>query len=186
MSNQEETTQLNNDSAEIHPLDNEWNLIYECKNKKSRVKQTDLKDFLNSRTDVPVATISSIEDFWGVNNNIIKPSELSLGASYSLFKKGIKPIWEDKANEGGGSFNIEIKNKSKLDEVWETLECYMIGESLEFCDFICGGIVAQRKPDPRISLWVKKANNKDEINAMQQILQEILKVVPIEYKTHGV
>jgi translation initiation factor 4E len=40
-----------------------------------------------------------------------------------LFKQGIKPEWEDKANVGGGCFKIKI-DKKKSNKLWEnTIFC---------------------------------------------------------------
>jgi translation initiation factor 4E len=40
------------------------------------------------------------------------------GSYIYLFRKGIKPIWEDKANVGGGSFVI-LADKAKANKMWE-------------------------------------------------------------------
>lgn len=40
-----------------------------------------------------------------------------LGSYIYLFRKGIKPIWEDKANVGGGSFVI-LAEKAKANKMW--------------------------------------------------------------------
>lgn len=42
-----------------------------------------------------------VEDFWRLYNNVAPPSQLQLGCSYNLFKRGIEPKWEDPANDKG-------------------------------------------------------------------------------------
>jgi hypothetical protein len=49
-----------------------------------------------------VATMESIEEFWAVFNNVLCASKLPQGSNYHLFRAGIEPKWEDKANEQGG------------------------------------------------------------------------------------
>lgn len=68
-----------------------------------------------------VVTFDSVEEFWGVyvglpahlsghqhspsllsQNNITPTSELALKSDYHLFKKGVKPEWEDPQNKHGG------------------------------------------------------------------------------------
>ena len=49
-----------------------------------------------------IATVSYIEDFWATQNQLYDASALSIGSDYHLFKEGIKPMWEDEANRGGG------------------------------------------------------------------------------------
>ena len=36
-----------------------------------------------------------VEDFWALYNHIELASRLAAGCDYSLFKEGIKPMWED-------------------------------------------------------------------------------------------
>jgi translation initiation factor 4E len=48
-------------------------------------------------------------------------SELHQGCDYSLFKKGIRPMWEDDANKRGGRWLISLaKNQraNELDKYW--------------------------------------------------------------------
>jgi translation initiation factor 4E len=49
-----------------------------------------------------VATIETLEDFWAVMNKVAPASKLPASCNYHLFREGIEPKWEDKANEGGG------------------------------------------------------------------------------------
>lgn len=54
--------------------------------------------------------------------NHIKPaSELRQGNDYSLFKRGIRPMWEDEANKRGGRWLINLEKKQRsneLDRYW--------------------------------------------------------------------
>lgn len=48
-------------------------------------------------------------------------SELRQGCDYSLFKKGIRPMWEDEANRKGGRWLISLEKKQRLvdlDRFW--------------------------------------------------------------------
>lgn len=80
-----------------------------------------------------VVTFDSVEEFWGVyvslpfpgtliqysqpslivpfdkQNNITPTSELALKSDYHLFKKGIRPEWEDSQNKHGGRFLLHIE-----------------------------------------------------------------------------
>ena len=50
----------------------------------------------------PVINFDTVEDFWSLYNHIEVASKLQIGSDYSLFKKGIKPMWEDPHNKDGG------------------------------------------------------------------------------------
>jgi len=48
-------------------------------------------------------------------------SELRQGCDYSLFKKGIRPMWEDDANKRGGRWLINLSKNQRgndLDKYW--------------------------------------------------------------------
>lgn len=54
-------------------------------------------------------------------NHIKPPSDIKAGNDYSLFKKGIRPMWEDEANNQGGRWVItwsRFNNKQDMDNVW--------------------------------------------------------------------
>ena len=60
---------------------------------------------------------------WIVNlcrifNNISKTSEIPLKSDYALFKKGVRPEWEDAANKEGGKWSYQFKRNAGIDELW--------------------------------------------------------------------
>ena len=65
-----------------------------------------------------------MEDFWATMNHINPPSGLNIGCDYSLFKAGIKPMWEDPMNKSGGRWIINIDTQDKnmrgrnSDRIW--------------------------------------------------------------------
>ena len=42
-----------------------------------------------------ISTDCQVEDFWALYNHIELASRLAAGCDYSLFKEGVKPMWED-------------------------------------------------------------------------------------------
>lgn len=61
--------------------------------------------------------------FRSLFTHIKSVTELSVGNDYSLFKEGIKPMWEDDKNKKGGRWllNVDIRMKSNLHELWLNL-----------------------------------------------------------------
>lgn len=51
-------------------------------------------------------------------NNISKTSEIPLKSDYALFKKGVRPEWEDAANKEGGKWSYQFKRNVNIDELW--------------------------------------------------------------------
>jgi len=129
---------------------------------------------------------ATIEDFWHCWNNIPKPSDIFFDGnshkkvgermieSLSVFKAGIKPEWEDKANRAGAELFIRHKFKMPdLDEIWQKLVLCMIGETLDKGDEITGARVVDKsvrgKPMYRLELWFR---TKDAMDTLKGALVE--------------
>ena len=94
-----------------HPLQNQWTLWYlEMDRNKS------WEDMQNE-----ITSFDTVEDFWSLYNHIRSASELKGGNDYSLFKKHIRPMWEDDANKRGGRWVITLnkqQRRNELDILW--------------------------------------------------------------------
>merc|ERR1712194_627098 len=101
---------------------------------------------------------ATIEDFWRLWNNIPKPSAIFYDGrtkkkfkdrtveSFSLFKKGVKPEWEDAANRTGAEwFCRKTFPMPQLDSFWQDLVLGMVGETIDPADEICGARVVTNR-----------------------------------------
>jgi translation initiation factor 4E len=106
-----------------------------------------------------VITFDSIEEFWGIYNNIPPVSELPQKADYHLFKTGVKPEWEDSQNKHGGRWAYQFRNKGavNIDVLWLHIMLAGIGETLEQADDgeVMGVVVNVRKGLYRIGIWTR-------------------------------
>ena len=96
-------------SNQQHSLNDNWTLWYDPPQNPS-----EWKDLTTS-----LSTISTVEEFWQLYNCIKSPTNLNEGSNYHLFKKNIKPTWEDSANENGGKWSFILNQQ--LDNQWLTL-----------------------------------------------------------------
>jgi translation initiation factor 4E len=143
-----------------HPLQNDWTLWY-FKNDRSKNWEDNLKQ---------VITFDTVEDFWALYNHIEIVSLLGNGCDYSLFKKGIEPAWEDKANEKGGRWIYTIDKRTSrqcLDKYWlEVLMC-LVGESFGENGVIVNGAVVNIRPKAdKISIWISESCDSTKILAV--------------------
>ncbi|KAI8366681.1 translation initiation factor eIF 4e-like domain-containing protein [Radiomyces spectabilis] len=176
----------NLDLSVKHRLQHEWTLWFDKPGKKadSESWSQNLKE---------IVTVDTVEDFWGVYNNITKVNKLEAGSScnYHFFKKGIRPEWEDPANAKGGKFGIQFpKNKTgeAINTYWLYLLLALIGEQFDNADEICGAVVSVRKMFFRIALWIKDSEQTKEIEHIKQQLEQILAIpdnVQIDFVKHG-
>lgn len=94
-----------------HPLQNEWTLWY-LENDRNKTWE----EMLNE-----ITSFDTVEDFWSLYNHIRFASDLKQGNDYSLFKKNIRPMWEDDANKRGGRWVINLskqQRRNELDALW--------------------------------------------------------------------
>lgn len=51
-----------------------------------------------------IGIFENVEDFWKLYQHMTRPDKLPLGTTFYCFKEGVKPMWEDNENVGGGRF----------------------------------------------------------------------------------
>uniref|UniRef100_A0A1D1YHF2 eIF-4F 25 kDa subunit n=1 Tax=Anthurium amnicola TaxID=1678845 RepID=A0A1D1YHF2_9ARAE len=136
-----------------HPLENSWTFWFD--NPAAKAKQAAWGSSLR-----PVHTFSTVEDFWGLYNNIHHPSKLVSGADFHCFKNKIEPKWEDPVCANGGKWTIGC-TRGKVDTWWLYTLLAMIGEQFDYGDEICGTVVSVRAKHVKIAMWTKNASNEE-------------------------
>ncbi|XP_043472144.1 eukaryotic translation initiation factor 4E-1A-like [Leptopilina heterotoma] len=165
-----------------HPLQNTWTLWY--------YEQDRSKSWEESQREI--AKFDTAEDFWSLYNHIKSASELRNGSDYSMFKEGVRPMWEDDANKNGGRWLINLEKKQRpteLDRFWLEILLCMIGEGFnEFSEDICGAVVNVRARQDKLALWTGNANSSQSIMEIGRKLKERLRItskVTIGYQIHS-
>ncbi|CAB0036223.1 unnamed protein product [Trichogramma brassicae] len=164
-----------------HPLQNTWTLWYFELDKS--------KSWEESQREI--TSFDTAEDFWSMYHHIKTASELKNGCDYSMFKHGIRPMWEDKANKQGGRWLINLDKKQRsteLDHFWLEILLCMIGEGFnEYSDDICGAVVNVRTRTDKIAVWTGDASVQASVMEIGRKLKERLKITPkitIGYQVH--
>ncbi|KAK8850657.1 hypothetical protein IAR55_004577 [Kwoniella newhampshirensis] len=165
-----------------HPLYSTWTLFFDSPQSKllpktpSSAPSTPQVAHGGWMEDIrKVVAFDSVEEFWGLYNNIIPPSQLPGKANYYLFKDDIMPAWEDPKNKNGGKWSIQVpkeKSKGVIDRMWLYTMLAAIGETFETpipgaddkeppvpkqSDLVTGVIVSSRPAFYRISIWTRDA-----------------------------
>lgn len=163
-----------------HPLHSTWQLWFDSASKQDKAKSWD--DAL-----VKVIAFDSVEEFWGLYNNIVPPSLIHPNSNYYLFKQGVKPAWEDPANSKGGKWSVQLprgKYSDTIDNYWLYTMLAAIGETFEIpftpavdadapettpapaadlisplgeTNEITGVIVSARKAFYRLNIWTRSS-----------------------------
>lgn len=156
-----------------HPLYSKWQLWFDSASKQDKAKSWD-------EALIKVVSFDSVEEFWGLYNNIVVPSLIAPNSNYYLFKEGIKPAWEDSANAKGGKWSVQLprgKFSAEIDQYWLFTMLAAIGETFEtpytsaadaipetpasagpFSDEVTGVIVSARKAFYRINIWTRNSS----------------------------
>ncbi|XP_011140700.1 eukaryotic translation initiation factor 4E-1A isoform X1 [Harpegnathos saltator] len=164
-----------------HPLQNTWTLWYYEPDKS--------KSWEESQREI--TSFDTAEDFWSLYNHIKTASELRQGCDYSMFKQGIRPMWEDEQNKCGGRWLINLDKKQRfadLDNFWLEILLCMIGEAFnEYSDDVCGAVVNIRPKGDKIGVWTSNANSEDSVMEIGRKLKERLRITPkmsMGYQAH--
>ncbi|XP_011500073.1 PREDICTED: eukaryotic translation initiation factor 4E type 2 [Ceratosolen solmsi marchali] len=134
-----------------------------------------------------IGRFASVEQFWGLYSHLSRPSELNTHTDFHLFKIGIKPMWEDEANQRGGKWVVRLR-KGLVSRCWENLILAMLGEQFMVGEEICGAVVSIRFQEDIICLWNKTASDLSTTQRIRDTLRRVLHLPPtalMEYKTHN-
>ena len=124
-----------------------------------------------------IGDFDTVETFCRYFNWLKSPSKLEKNSNYHLFKKGIKPMWEDEANANGGKWVLTMKNNPQLlDRCWNWLAMALVGEDLDEGDEICGAVVSLRSKVDRIQLWTRSKDDVEKINGIGRKMVKLLDV----------
>ncbi|KAJ7595899.1 translation initiation factor eIF 4e-like domain-containing protein [Mycena floridula] len=168
--------------APEHPLQYDWTLYHDTKSAKPG-PFTPLTPSPSESIDYEagltvVGSFATVESFCRYFNWLKPPSQLEKNSNYHLFKSGIKPMWEDPANENGGKWVLTMKNNPVLlDRCWSWLAMALVGQELEGTDDeICGAVVSLRSKVDRIQVWTR---GKEEVEKLNGIGKRLVKLLDI-------
>lgn len=185
-----------------HPLATQWVVWYDYQEKRF-VNMENWSENLHK-----VCVFGDVESFWAICEEIGESGDLPQSSNLHFFRAGIEPMWEDKANVGGGKWVIELANSPRATEIWQSTLLFCISEismvmkedmdfdaedlSLENRDVdltlgmaICGAVFSPRRSCFRISIWT---SIKDErvlhIGTMWKRFASIPEKTKISFKAH--
>lgn len=148
---------------------------------KSKDKQLEeFEDNLKS-----LGSFKTVEGFWDMYQHMKRPYGLPRGSEFFLFKSGIRPLWEDPANEGGGRFFISVKRSMLANKIWEDLLLSFL--LVDAAHNAMNGIVLNvRTSEVFLSVWTARIPD-NELGAYRKWIKNALDLPIeqiIEYKKH--
>ncbi|MCJ1380757.1 hypothetical protein MMC17_003866 [Xylographa soralifera] len=129
-----------------HPIKSTWVVWY-------RPPTSKYSDY--EKSTIALASFSTVEAFWTVYTHLKRPSALPSVSDYHIFKKGIRPVWEDEENKRGGKWIIRLK-KGVADRYWEDLLLAIVGDQFaEAGEEVCGAVLSVRSGEDVLSVWTR-------------------------------
>lgn len=102
-----------------------------------------------------MAQFDTLEEFLAIYDHLKRPSTLPLVSDYHIFKKGIRPVWEDEENKTGGKWIVRLK-KGVADRYWEDLLFALVGDQFaEASEEVCGVVLSVRNGEDILSIWAR-------------------------------
>ena len=139
------TSKSSNASSE-HPLKSTWIVWY----RPPTSKYTDYE-----KSTIALAHFSSVEAFWTVYSHLKRPSSLPSVSDYHIFRKGVRPVWEDEENKRGGKWILRLK-KGVSDRYWEDILLAIVGDQFaEAGEEVCGAVLSVRSGEDVLSIWTR-------------------------------
>ena len=154
-----------NHSPKEHLLEHIWTFWY------LRLE----KNFSWEHSQQEISDCHSVEMFWRIFDMLVPLTETRHGCNYSLFKKGIRPIWEDPMNRNGGRFVFTITKENRAykkfaENMWLEFSMAVVGNILsDVSDHICGIISGNRNNVIKISVWTRDAKKLDKIKRIGKL-----------------
>ena len=118
-------------------------------------------------TDWSIRSYKKIFDFDTVEQTITLmetlPDKLIKNCMLFIMRDGIKPMWEDEKNIGGGCFSYKINNKS-VKEAWTGLAYRLVGATLTndpgLSGIINGITISPKKNFCIVKIWTNTCSHQ--------------------------
>jgi len=133
-----------------------------------------------------IGSFATVEDFWDHYSFLIRANDLPNTSDYHIFKKGIKPMWEDDANKTGGKWILRLR-KGLASKYWEDLVLAIIGEQFDVGSEICGAVISIRYQEDILSLWTRTCSDTETKERVLETMKRVLALkddAMLEYKNH--
>ena len=109
-----------------------------------------------------IMTFKTVEETLAICATI--PDKMIKNCMLFLMRDGIKPIWEDEKNRGGGCFSYKVTNKL-VSQVWKQLSYTLVGECLtenkKLRPNINGITISPKKNFCIIKIWLATCDSQN-------------------------
>ncbi|KAI9820913.1 MAG: hypothetical protein M1826_000827 [Phylliscum demangeonii] len=162
----------------VPPLQHIWTLWHDRPNRARKdegstsPRQAQPGDSLRE-----IVEYGDIQKFWEVWNNL-PLAMLEVRCSLYLFKKTVKPAWEDVRNVTSGRWTFRV-SPDKTDDFWREINLMAVGGELQSAveahDDICGIGLSRRFSADLITIWNRAGDNQKSIKLILEVVLDIMR-----------
>jgi len=158
-------------ASEPITLASEWAFWHDSQRKKGLKREAFEAEI---KQGTPFSTIS---EFWIRWNDIQDSMSLPLrnNVNVNVFKRGIKPLWEDPANRRGGKFQVSLAKNidaAELNEAWLYVVISVLLGEMGVQEEINGMVLSTRNWGNTLSIWTR-STEAPELEIIAQKLSQI-------------
>jgi len=135
-----------------------------------------------------LGSFNTVQNFWRFFNVLKDITQLPDHSNLSLFKEGVKPLYEDNANTRGGKWVWRCNSIEETQDMWFNLILAVIGGQFEeYNSDLCGVVLAIRNRTNSFRIW--NSNSDDiHIEKMKEKIRTVLALdrkIKLEYHNHA-
>jgi translation initiation factor 4E len=112
-------------------------------------------------TVVDLDSFSTVRGFWGRCDGLGGPHAWKTPCNLAVFRDGVRPLWEDPANDGGATATLCVARKRAAEwpALWTELMMCLVGETHDDADVVLGLLVGLRPGGIRANVWLRRASD---------------------------
>jgi len=156
------------------PLGSEWTIWFDKSGKKGKVKGKGGKSIYDDCI-VELGSFDTVQGFWAYWESLYVQN-LKDHCNLRVFKKGIKPLWEDDHNKEGGKWVVRGVPKSNRKKLWTDMVTALVQNRLgvhSACQ-VCGVVLSTRDGGDSMQLWVSGTTPQDTDDTTPLALKNLL------------
>eukprot|EP00756_Hemistasia_phaeocysticola_P016544 Hpha_TRINITY_DN15482_c6_g1::TRINITY_DN15482_c6_g1_i1::g.172713::m.172713 len=156
------------------PLGSEWTIWFDKSGKKGKVKGKGGKSIYDDCI-VELGSFDTVQGFWAYWESLYVQN-LKDHCNLRVFKKGIKPLWEDDHNKEGGKWVVRGVPKDNRKKLWTDMVTALVQGRMgvhSACQ-VCGVVLSTRDGGDSMQLWVSSTTQQDTDDTTPAALKRLL------------
>lgn len=133
-----------------------------------------------------IGSFQTAEEFWNYYSHLKRPGDIRSKLEFQMFRRDVRPMWEDEENRDGGRWFIFI-NSDCASQQWELALLALIGEQVH--EDVIGVVISIRDTTDVLSFWTRSgASNTAAAMDVAKSIAKALELQPgaqLRFKHHN-